>query len=113
MQETRSIVWVRSVLAVYRQAAVEAARDDIDAAQRRRVLDELARIHGLFAAHEDIDVLWRQGFGGSEERARAAFRPLIEAALAGDAGSPMRALAEFAAEEIAFLFEDETATDAG
>ena len=101
-----NIVWARSVLAVYRQAATEAARPDLDAVLRQRLIDDLARDGELFAAHERMETLWRDGFGGTEENVRAALRPLAETALLCDPDSPMRALVEFAAEEIAFLFED-------
>ena len=101
-----NIVWVRSLLAVYRQAATEAVRPDLDAALRQRLIEDLAGIHALFAAHERIETLWRDGFGGAEDNVRAALRPLADTALLCDPNSPMRALVEFAAEEIAFLFED-------
>jgi hypothetical protein len=104
----RSIVWVRSLLSVYRQAAIESARPDMDPARRQTLLEELGRVHVLFAAHDDLDALWRS-FGGIEAGVRAALRPLGEASLACDPNSPMRALIEFAAEEIAYLFEEENA----
>lgn len=106
MQKSQSTIWVRSLLSVYRQAAIEAARPNVDASRRQILLDELGRVHVLFAAHDDVDALWR-AFGGIESGVRAALRPLGEAALACDPDTPMRALIEFACEEIAFLFDDE------
>ena len=102
-----SIVWVRSLLAVYRQAAVEATREGVDTATRQGVITELGNLHARFTPHEQIEALWQEAFGGSEEGIRSALAPLVEAALRCDPASPIRALAEFAAEEIAFLFEDE------
>ncbi len=102
-----SIVWVRSLLAVYRQAAVDAAREGNDPAARQQVIRELGNVHARLAPHEEIGALWREAFGGSEEGIRAALAPLVESALLCDPASPIRALAEFAAEEIAFLFEEE------
>ncbi len=110
--ENDNIVWARSILAVYRQAALEVARADVDAGLRQRLVDELTRVHSVFAAHERMETLWREGFGGTEDRVRAALRPLAETALLCDPNSPMRALVEFAAEEIAFLFEDAGPDDA-
>ena len=102
----RSIVWVRSLLSVYRQAAIEAARPELDASRRQTLLDELGRVHVLFASHDNLNDLWR-AFGGIESGLRAALRPLGEAALACDPNSPMRALVEFAVEEFAFLFDED------
>ncbi len=102
-----NIVWVRSLLAVYRQAAVDAAQEGIDPAMRQRVLAELASVHALITPHEEIGALWREAFGGSEDGVRSALAPLVEGALLCDPASPIRALAEFAAEEIAFVFEEE------
>ena len=110
MQKSQNMIWVRSLLSVYRQAAIEAARPDVDASRRQTLLDELGRVHVLFASHDDLDGLWR-AFGGIESGLRAALRPLGEAALACDPTSPMRALVEFAVEEIAFLFDEEDQED--
>lgn len=107
MRQTEGIVWVRSLLSVYRQAAVEAARPEIDPAARGELLDALGQVHALFTPHEDLPALWRDGFGGSENGIREALSPLVSAAARCNSESPMRALAEFAAEEIAFLFDAE------
>ena len=104
--ENMSVVWVRSLLAVYRQAAINIARDQTGMTARTRVLEALAGIQAALAAHEDLGSLWREVFGGSEEGVRAVFAPLIEAARDCDPESAMRALVEFAAEEIAALFEE-------
>lgn len=101
-----SVVWVRSLLAVYRQAAIEIARDQTGMTARARVLEALADVQRAFAAHEDLGSLWREVFGGSEEGVRAVFAPLVEAARDCDPESAMRALVEFAAEEIATLFDE-------
>jgi hypothetical protein len=102
-----SLVWVRSLLSVYRQIVIDVTCEDIDLAARRRVVQELERVHQLFAEHEAIETLWHAGFGGSEAGVRAALAPLVESALACSPGSPLPALAGFAAEEIAFMFEEE------
>ena len=107
MPGSESIVWVRSFLAVYRQAAVDATKEGTDAAARQQLVEELGRTQTLFAAHEELDDLWRKGFGGAESGVRTVFGPLIAAALACAPASPIRALVEFAAEEIASLFDGE------
>jgi hypothetical protein len=102
-----SLVWVRSLLSVYRQVAVDVTGEGVDPAARRRVMEEWERVHQLFTDHEALGLLWREGFGGSEVGVRAALAPLVDSALACAPGSPLPALAGFAAEEIAFLFEEE------
>ena len=104
---SESLVWVRSLLSIYRQIALDVTAEGVDPASRRRVLQELERVHQLFSEHEAVDSLWRDGFGGSEAGARAALAPLVESALACTPASPLPALVGFAAEEIAFLFEAE------
>jgi hypothetical protein len=105
--ETQGILWVRSVLAVYRQAAVDAAREGIDPQARAELIESLGQAHTRFTAHEELDALWRQGFGGSETGVRGVFAPLVAAALACNPDSPIRALVEFAAEEIAAVCDGE------
>jgi hypothetical protein len=78
-----------------------------DPGARRQILQELERVHQLFADHEAFGALWRDGFGGSEAGVRAALSPLVESALACAPDSPLPALVGFAAEEIAFVFEQE------
>ena len=104
--ETASTIWVRSLLAVYRQAAVDIAREQPVMTARTRVLEALAGIQSALAAHEDLGSLWREVFGGSEAGVRVFFAPLVEAALDCDPESAMRALVEFAAEEIGALFDE-------
>ena len=82
MQKPQNIIWARSLLSVYRQAAIEAARPDVDASRRQTLLDELGRVHVLFASHDNLDDLWQRAFGGIESGLRAALRPLSEAASA-------------------------------
>lgn len=102
-----SIIWVRSLLAVYRQAVVDVTGEGTDLAVRPRVAEELGRFQASIAAHEELESLWHEGFGGSEAGVRAALAPLIEAALLCNPDSPMRALVEFAAEEMAAVFDEE------
>lgn len=102
-----SVVWVRSLLAVYRQAAIDITREQTGMTARARVLEALAGIQSALAAHEDLGSLWREVFGGSEAGVRSAFAPLVEAARECDPESAMHALVEFAAEEIAALFEED------
>ena len=105
--QSASIVWVRSLLAVYRQAALDVTREGVDPAARRGVLEELGRVHLLLATHEELEALWRDGFGGTEAGVRTALTPLVESTLRCNPDSPMRAMVEFAAEEIAALFDNE------
>lgn len=98
-------IWVRSLLAVYRQAAQDASRDNVTPEARRQLIDRLAEVHTRFAAYEDVEPLWRD-MGASETNIRTLFGPLVEAARACDPGTPIGALVEFAAEEMAFAFEE-------
>lgn len=102
-----STVWVRSLLAVYRQAAVDLVQEQIQPAAQRQVLEALTAIQTQLAGQEDLGGLWRDVFGASEAGVRSVFAPLVEAALLCHPESAMRALVEFAAEELAALFEDE------
>jgi hypothetical protein len=98
-------MWVRSLLAVYRQAALDATREGVAPVARQQLIEELGRIHILLAVHEELEGLWRDGFGGTEAGVRMALAPLVESALRCSPDTPMRAVVEFAAEEIAALFE--------
>lgn len=109
MTTTGNFIWVRSLLAIYRQAARDAACDDATAETRQRMQDALDGVHHRFSAQDDLESLWRDVFGASENGVRAALAPLAMAAEACSPESPMRALVEFAAEEIAFFFDGQGA----
>ena len=98
-------IWIRSLLAVYRQAAQDASQEGIDTAARRYLMERLGEVHARLAAYEDVEPLWRD-LGASEANIRTLFAPLTEAARACNPGTPIAALVEFAAEEMAFAFEN-------
>lgn len=100
-----SIVWVRSLLAVYRQALLDATRDDVSAEARLRLVEAVTQAQTLIARHETLESLWK-ALGGSEAGVRSAFAPLVAAARECRPDSSIGALVDFAAEEIAFLFDE-------
>jgi hypothetical protein len=104
-EEKDCFLWVRSLLAVYRQVAHEVVRDEARIDERLKLVQALDEFHRLLTAYETSGALWREGFKGTEAGVRAVLAPLIAAGLECRADSPLRAMAEFAAEEIAFAFD--------
>jgi len=92
-----SLVWVRSLLSIYRRIAIDVTGEGVDPVARRRVLQELERVHQLFAEHEALGSLWRDGFGGSEAGVRTSLAALVESVLACAPSSALPALVGFAA----------------
>jgi hypothetical protein len=104
-EEKDGFLWVRSLLAVYRQVAHEVTHDEVSQEGRLKLVRALDEFHRLLTVYETSGALWSEGFAGTEEGVRAVLAPLIAAGLECRQDSPLRAMAEFAAEEIAFAFD--------